>query len=279
MYSIRSFDSNEIGKLIEDLAKDPISYRHVYGTLDTEYQHFGSGRPGYELFAVMDLPLLMWTESRVCSIWEKPDNDDIIDSLRALLADRRANELFVLGDECFTFFRPHLIDGQWRYSRNYGVDASTFKPKPLPSIRKLSEKDRTVVELAVENGAFGTSASTLRDFNLMADGMLVICYGAFAGDEIVGFCSANPICRGIQEISWIVVANDHRRKGFASALLTMQATEAFADGKALGYHAGAAGDDLHAMLMRLGFHEVKPSYRFIPATAEDQWRTHWGKIV
>ena len=112
----------------------------------------------------------------------------------------------------------------------------------------------------------------------MAEGLPVTCFGEFAGGELVGFCSANPICRGVAEISKVAVAEEYRRRGLASGLLTAQAQEAFARGDAVGYYAGSAGDDLDAMLVRLGFRELLSEYRFAPASSPEQWQA-WGKPV
>ena len=140
--------------------------------------------------------------------------------------------------------------------------------------------DEAALEGACERvHVLGASQSTRRDFGFMKEGLPVRCYGAFVRSELVGFCSANPICRGVQEISWIAVAPEHRRQGLAAALLTAQATEAFARGEAVGYHAGSAGDDLHAMVSKLGFRATKATYRFVPSLSEEQWRLSWGRRV
>jgi predicted GNAT family acetyltransferase len=107
----------------------------------------------------------------------------------------------------------------------------------------------------------------------------VACYGAMIDGDCVGFCSANPIYTGITEISWIAVTDGYRRRGLASGLLTAQAFDAFARGQQVAYHAGSAGADLHTMLGRLGFKEISGTYRFIPATAREQWRALWGQTI
>jgi predicted GNAT family acetyltransferase len=83
----------------------------------------------------------------------------------------------------------------------------------------------------------------------------------------------------VTEISWIFVSEKHRRQGLASGLLTAQVNETVARGEVVGYYAGSAGEDLDAMLRRLGFREKKETYRFIPAAARDQWRACWGRPV
>jgi ribosomal protein S18 acetylase RimI-like enzyme len=112
--------------------------------------------------------------------------------------------------------------------------------------------------------------STGRDFDYMTQGCPVTCYGAFAADELVGFCSANPICRGVTEISWIVVDPAHRRTGCALGMLTAQAQQGFGRGDAVGYYSGPAGDDVDAMVRKLGFRELRASYRFVPSSGPDQ---------
>lgn len=279
MNQVMSPEDARRSKLLERLARDPVSHRHVYGALDPQYHHFTTDRQEHELILLDDLPLLVWTRERVACLWDEP-GEATVDAIAGFISERQLNELTVLGEEGFRVLRPRLTGGKWRLSRNYGVTVREFVPRPLTSIRRLSEADEAAVERACEKvKVLGESHSTRRDFGLMGKGLPVPCYGAFADGELVGFCSANPICRGVQEISWIAVAAQHRRRGLAAALLTAQAGEAFAEGKAVGYHAGSAGDDLQAMVRALGFREVKPTYRLIPSDSEEQWRTGWGKGV
>jgi predicted GNAT family acetyltransferase len=83
----------------------------------------------------------------------------------------------------------------------------------------------------------------------------------------------------VMEISWLIVSEEYRRRGIASGLLTAITQEIFSLGKVTAYHAGSAGKDLDSMLIRLGYQEIKSCYRFIPSSAEDQWRTTWGKLI
>jgi predicted GNAT family acetyltransferase len=63
----------------------------------------------------------------------------------------------------------------------------------------------------------------------------------------------------VTEISWIVVAEDYRRRAIASSLLTAQALDVFTWGEIAAYYAGEASEHLDHMLTRLGFSEVQES--------------------
>jgi len=266
--------------LLARLLESPLDYRHALGILDPQYQEWrAEGKPEHELVFVNDVPLLMVKSDGVCLVLGEPD-DAGARAIVGFLSHRDINELHLLGQTEFRALKPYLASGQWRCSRNYGVTAAAFRPRPSACVRKLGPEDRDIFERACATlEGFRESRSMARDSDLMAKGFAVSCYGAFAGENLVGFCSANPMCRGVTEISSLEVASQHRRRGMASAMLTAHAQEAFARGEAVGYHAGSAGDDLDAMLLKLGFRELKASYRFIPSSSPDQWRTIWGRPV
>ncbi|UCH36482.1 MAG: GNAT family N-acetyltransferase [Armatimonadota bacterium] len=267
-------------RLLARLRESPLDYRSALGVLDPEHLEWrDEGKPEHDLTFVADVPLLMvWTDG-VCHVLAEPD-EAAARAVAEFVSRLSLNELCVLGDAAFRVFRPLIANGRWRWSREYGVTAEEFRPRTSDCVRRLEPDDRSRLERACQRVAvLRKSQSTKRDFDLMARGFPVVCYGAFAGEELVGFCSSNPIYRGVTEISWLAVSARHRRQGLASGLLTAQAQQAFARGDAAGYYAGSAGDHLHAMLLKLGFRELLAHYRFIPEGARDQWRADWGKPV
>jgi hypothetical protein len=276
-------------EVLKYLAGDPVGCRHVYRTLDPGYQHWDpqGDEPEPELLMLEGWPVLvsgMEARAADCLAWTAP-TPAAIDAVAELASEAALYELTLLGDDAFPSLRPHLTDGAWRLSHNYGLTAETFRPCPSSVVRKLTPGDRAVVVKAQENTAAlqkfldGGYPQVYRDFDRMERGLPVLCYGAFASEDLVGFCSAAPICRGVQEIMLLVIGEGHRRQGLASGLVTVQIQEALAQGKLVGYHAGEATDDIHDMLLKLGFHPVKHTYRFIPSYAGEQWRTWWGKPV
>jgi ribosomal protein S18 acetylase RimI-like enzyme len=259
------------------LLQSPVDYRHALGILDPAYEEWRpQGKPAHELVFVAGVPLLVVNSEGEIRILRDPD-DAAAEAIAGYVTGRDCNVLEVLGDAALGCVKPLFTSGTWSYSRNYGVTANEFRPAPAGHVRALTPDDRLKLRVACDRvERMRGNASTWRDFDYMAHGYPVTCYGAFAGDEIVGFCSANPICRGVTEISWIVVDPAHHRQGFASAMLTAQARQAFARGDAIGYHSGRAGDDVDAMVRKLGFRELRTSYRFVPSSSPDQWRA-WGK--
>ena len=261
------------------LLTSPIDYRHAIGILDPAYEEWRpEGRPAHELVFVAGVPLLVVYNEGAIQILADPD-DAAARAIAAYVSGRNYNVLEVLGEAALRRVKPHFIDGTWCCSRNYGVTSEEFRPAPSGHVRALTRDDRSNLQAACDRvERMRGYVSTWRDFDYMAQGLPVICYGAFAGDELVGFCSSNPICRGVTEISWIVVDPAHRRKGLASGMLTAQAEQAFSRGDAVGYYSGPAGDDVDAMVRKLGFRELRASYRFVPSCSPDQWRA-WGRPV
>jgi GNAT superfamily N-acetyltransferase len=268
--------STETG-LLACLSAFLVDYRQALAILDPEYHEWRpEGKPKHRLDHVAGVPLLTAEPDGVCYLLGEL-SDASAPSVARFVSERDLNELHVFGDEPFRRLKAHLSNGQWRGSRNYEATAGGFLPRPCRDVRVLQPEDRGLLEAACEVfPAIGGSRSTMRDFNYMANGLPAICCGAIVDRQLVGFCSANPICRGVTEISWIVVAEGYRRRGVASGLLTAQADQVFARGHRAAYYAGSAGADLHVMLIGLGFREAKGSFRFVPASARDQWRTAWG---
>jgi ribosomal protein S18 acetylase RimI-like enzyme len=268
------------GALLESLLQSPLDYRHALGILDPEYQEWRpEGKPAHEVIFFGEAALLLVKTDRVHPhlLWE-PDTP-AAQALVRYLADWEFSVLEVLGEPGFRALKPLLCDGKWTVSRNYGVTASRFRPRPSNRVRSIGPEDPVASSpFACEMAKTMPWKPWQRDFDLMTRGLPVTCYGAFAGDELVGFCSSNPICRGVTEISVLAVASQHRRQGLASGMLTAQAQEAFECGNSIGYYSGGAGYDVDAMLTRLGFWELKPSYRFVPASSPEQWQA-WGKPV
>jgi ribosomal protein S18 acetylase RimI-like enzyme len=275
----RREDAESAGDLLERLLASPVEYRHALGILDPAYEEWRpEGKPAHELVFVAGVPLLVVSSEGEIRILRDPD-EAAAGAIATYLSSRDYNVRDVLGEEALHRVKPHFTDGTWSYSRNYGVTGDEFRPAPSGHVRALTPDDRSNLQAACDRvERMRANASTWRDFDYMAHGLPVTCYGAFAGDELAGFCSANPICRGVTEISWIVVDPAHRRKGFASGMLTAQAQQAFARGDAVGYYSGAAGDDVDAMVRKLGFCELRASYRFVPSSSPDQWRA-WGRPV
>lgn len=266
--------------LLNHLRRFPVDYRHALGILDPRYIEWRSeGKPEYELIIAGQATLLLLKSGRVAFALGVPEDDDV-PGIAQCMQDLAIDELVVVGDAGFSTLRPHLADGEWRMSRNYGVSAGEFRRTPLPCVRRLTAEDRHILErTSGETEVLFDYHSTRRDFEAMEQGMPVYCYGAIVDGKLVGFCSANPIGLGVTEISYVGVAETNRRQGLASALLTAQGDDAFARGDAVGYHAGSAGDDLHAMLLKLGFSEVSTTYRYVPAASDEQWRLSWGRDV
>lgn len=269
--------SREHGVLRDALLRRPLDYRHALGILDPEYQEWRpEGKSAHDLVFVAAVPLLMVNREGAIQVLRDPD-DAAAGAIAAYVSGRNYDVLEVRGEAALRRVKPHFTDGVWCCSRNYGVTAQESRPPPSGHVRALTLGDRSNLQAACDRvEEMRGYVSTWRDFDYMAQGYPVTCYGAFAADELVGFCSANPICRGVTEISWIVVDPAHRRKGFASGMLTAQAQQAFARGDAVGYYSGRAGDDVDAMVRKLGFHELLPSYRFVPSSSPDQGRA-WGR--
>jgi len=262
------------------LQATPVNYRHELAMLDADYREWRpEGKPRHSLHMVADVPVLT-AESEGIGYLLGEVCDMGAPSMARFVSDRKLNELHVPGEASFRVLRNHLTEGLWRLSRNYEAAADSFRPRPHRDVRLLTPEDKAMVESACTDcRALGASRSTMRDFAYMACGLPVVCYGAFASGQLVGFCSANPICRGVAEISWIVVGEGHRRRGYASSLLTAQARDAFSRGDRIAYYAGSAAEDLNALLAGLGFREMEESFRFIPSSARDQWRATWGRPV
>lgn len=271
--TVRYVLMSECSVLIGQLEKSPFDFRHLLAILDPVTALFDPG--GYEIIAVGKVPLLV-IGLGVVYVWSS-FSDESAHLVAGYVDTTRPNELFVIGNEPFGVLRPVLNDGQWRMSRNYGVKPGELKTKHSSSVRLLTPDDREL--LRQSSACIQEHVSTWRDFDWMVEGNPLTCFGAIVDGCIVGFCSANPLCRGVQEISWIVVNPEHRRHGFASAMLSAQIELAFKEGKSVAYHAGSAGEDLNAMLGSLGFTEVSPTYRFIPSDSPEQWRTMWGRVV
>ena len=263
--------------LLARLPAASVDYRHALAVLDPEYREWrpeGNGK--HRLDQVAGVPLLTVELDGICYVL-----GDVLDaaapSVARFVSDRGLNEVHVFGETSFHHLMTHLTNGQWRLSRNYEATVDGFLPRPCRHVRALRPEDRGLVEAACKIfPAIGSSPSTMRDFGYMAGGLPVTCHGAIVDGQLVGFCSANPVFRGVTEISWLVVAEGYRRSGIASGLLTVQAGEVVARGDRAAYYAGSAEADLDLMLTGLGFREVNGDFRFIPASARDQWRTTWG---
>lgn len=267
-------DSAMLGRLL----RRPLDYRHALGVLDPEHEEWRpEGKPAHEVILLGEAPLIVFEGQRAYQLLWEPSGAGT-QALVHYLEGREVNVISALSEPCYRALKPLLGEGRWTVSRNYGVTASQFQARPSDDVRKLGQSDRTVFERACAAQEALRSPSIRRDFDFMAQGLPVKCYGAFAGDQLVGFCSSNPICRGVTEISKLAVAHEHRRQGLASGLLTAQAEDAFAGGTAVGYYAGRAGDDLKAMLVKLGFRELVSEYRFAPTSSREQWQA-WGRPV
>jgi len=261
--------------LLESLLQSPLDYRHALGLLDSEYEEWRpEAKPAYEIVLFGEAPLIVSKVERAYQLLWEPSGAGT-QALVRYLAGCEINVLSVLGEPCYRALRTLLGEGRWTVSRNYGVTGSQFQPRPSDHVRKLGPTDRTAFERACAAQEGLQAPSIRRDFDFMDQGLPVKCYGAFAGDRFVGFCSSNPISRRVMEISKLAVAYEHRRQGLASGLLTAQAHEGFARGDAVGYYAGSAGDDLNAMLVKLGFRELMSDYRFAPTSSREQWQA-WG---
>ena len=265
--------------LLDRLKESPIQHRHVLGILDPKYTEWRpGGKPAYRLQFVGALPLLIVESTGTCMLLGDPNEPEARQAVE-VFHDSGLHELSLREETAFRTIRAYLSDGSWRISRDYGLIQERFRPRPSESIRKLGVQDREEIrEACLRLPELGESKSTLRDFGYMEQGLPVICYGAFQDGSLVGFCSTNPICKGVTETSWVIVANEFRRMGLAAGLLTLACEEAFVQGNAVGYYAGSAGEDLDAMVRSLGFQELKANYRFIPAESDEQWRT-WGRQV
>lgn len=266
--------------LLPHLHSHPVDYRQALALLDPAYHEWRpEGIPPHKLDYVADVPLLTDERAGICYVL-KELTDFSAPHVVAYVSEHPLNELHVFGQASFRLLKALVPAGQWRLSRNYQATPEHFLPRPCADVRKLLPSDRDLLETGCKRSpALAESQSTRRDFGFMAGELPVTCYGAFLEGCLVGFCSANPICLGVTEMSWLVVAEDSRRRGIASGLLTAQAHDTFAEGKMAAYYAGEATDHLDRLLVRLGFCEVQGSYRFIPATATDQWRASWGMRV
>jgi ribosomal protein S18 acetylase RimI-like enzyme len=261
--------------LLNKLKELPIQNRHALGILDSEYAEWRpEGKPAYRLQFVGALPLLMIEPWDTCMVLDEPNESEARQAAE-IFRQSGMHELSLRGEAAFRAMRAFLAEGSWRMSRDYGLIRERFRPRPSQSVRRLGVQDWSALRRLPE---LGESKSMLRDFGYMEQGLPVVCYGAFQDGLLVGFCSTNPICCGVTEISWIVVASGFRRRGLAAGLLTAACEEAFARDDAVGYYAGSAGDDLDAMVHGLGFEELAANYRFIPASSVEQWRT-WGRPV
>lgn len=274
--------------LLDRLLKSPLDYRAALGILDHEYREWRpEGKPEHRLEFVGGVPLLSFPVKEQPNFWngtcyvlgQPPEAEAprVAEAVRA----RGVNEVDVLGESAFQVLRPYLTEGTWRLTRQYGLVAGGLRTRPSPAVRKLTVGDRPAVDEACERQrGTGEKRSTQRDFEYMLRGLPVTCYSAFEGGDIVGFCSASPICRGVTEISWLFVEEQHRRRGLASGMLTAQAEEAFARGDMVGYYAGweTTSPWLDGMLRKRGFRELLGCYRFIPLSCQEKWR-HWGREV
>ena len=269
-------DSHDPMDILEKLLRSPLEYRHALGVLDPHYREWGpEGKPDCEVIVFGEAPLLVFGPEHSYQLLWGPGAAGA-QALVSYLAGREVAVLSVLGETSYRALEPLLGDGRWAVSRNYGVTELQFRPRPSGQVRRLEPGDRGVFDRSCLIHRALQSASAHRDFHSMLRGLTVTCCGAFVDEQLVGFCSAAPICRGVTEISSVAVAQEHRRRGLASGLLTAQAEEAFARGDAVGYYAGSAEDHLDAMLDKLGFRELMSDYRFAPAASRQQWQA-WGR--
>lgn len=263
--------------LLASLSASKVDYRRPLSIVDPEYHEWRpEGKPKHRLDHIAGIPLLTDETEGVCYLLGELSEADAA-AVASFVSGCDLNELNVAGEASFHMLRNRLTNGQWRLSRNYEAAADGFLPRPCYAVRLLAPDDRPSLEATLKAlPALAGSRSAMRDFDFMAAGLPVVCYGAIVDARLVGFCSSNPMYHGITEISWIAVADEYRRRGIASGLLTAQAADLFGRGNRAAYYAGSAGTDLHAMLRALAFREVKGTYRFVPTSAREQWRSSWG---
>lgn len=262
---------------LERLLADPPAWRKWLGWLDPNYKTWAGNRPYVRAEHVSGL-LVLVNEDEGAALLLDEVTGRRGRALEEWVEDDQLEELEVATPEVFRSVRKVLTRGVWRHSRCYVAGPENFLPRPLHSVRELTAED---AEGPVMSSLLAREDLTaLRDLDYVAEGAPVRCVGIEEDGELVGFCSANSICRGVWEISWIWVDPSCRRRGMASGMLTAQCRWIFNRGCRTGYYAGSSGDDLHRMVTRLGFVETMPSIRYIPATAEDyQWRAGWGREV
>ncbi len=271
--------------LVAQLREHALDYRLALAVLDPEYEEWRpEGEPNYRLDFIGEVPLLSFPVadehgfwSGTCQVLATPSAEDAARAADAALRFG-VNEVSVLGEAGFRALRPHTTAGRWFVVPQYGVSEGGLRPRFSAGVRGLTADDAEAVEqFCQSDSALSKFRSTQRDFGYRVQGLPVTCCGAFDGEDLVGFCSANPICRGVTEVSWLFVLPTHRRRGLASGLLSAQVRHAFARGDSVGYYAGweATSPWLGAMVKNLGFRELLAQYRFIPADSGQEWRT-WG---
>jgi GNAT superfamily N-acetyltransferase len=272
-------------KVLARLRERPLDYRIALGILDPDYKEWRpEGKPNYRLDVIGGAPLLSFAPEEevsffagVCHVLAPPTQREAPDVAEAALK-LGVNEVDILGEAAFRVLRPHMTDGRWFLVRQYGASAGSLSPRSSAAVRRLVRGDAGAVERLCESDSVLTKhSSTQRHFDQMLGGLPVTCYGAFGGDDLVGFCSAFPVCRAVTEVAWLYVLEGHRRRGLASGLLTALVLDGFARGDSVGYYAGweATSPWLGAMLEKLGFRELMGQYRFIPSESKEEWRT-WG---
>jgi hypothetical protein len=265
-------------RLIARLSKSPLEYRLSLAVLDPDWVGWPpEGRPEHELHFIGETPVLIVKPWGVCFVPRDPTDDEAA-QVAAFLPLIEFGELYAVGEAAMHALRRHITDGRWQISRQYSLGKADFVARPSDCVRKLGPSDRNHVEKAVETYRVAKHCATIRDFNYMAQGQPVTCHGAFMDGGLAAFCSSNPVYTGITEISWIFTAEPYRRRSLAAGLLTVAAEEAFARGDVVSYFNGEATEGVYAMVTGIGFREVRPIYRFIPASCPEQWRC-WGKDV
>jgi RimJ/RimL family protein N-acetyltransferase len=213
----------------------------------------------------------------MCLVLGEPSDDEARE-IAAFLPGAGISELYVVGDAAMRVLKRWITDGRWQMSRQYCLESASFRPRPSALARQLGPDDRKLIEAAIGEHKVARHSSTMRDFDYMAEGRPVVCYGAFVDGKLAAFCSSNPIYTGITEISWIFTAEPYRRRGLAAGALTAACEQAFALGDVVAYFNGEATEAVYRMVTSEGFRELRPVYRFIPASCPEQWRC-WGKDV
>lgn len=269
----------ERGRLTAKLLRSPVEYRLGLCVLDADWVTWQpEGRPEHELHLFGRAAVLIvrpW--GNVCLVLGEPSDDEARE-IAAFLPSAGINELHTVGDPGMRALKRWITDGRWQMSRQYCLESAGFRPRPSTLVRQLGPGDRQSIEAAIEAYKVARHCATMRDFDYMAERRPVACYGAFADGELAAFCSSNPVYTGITEISWIFTAEPYRRRGLAAGVLTSACEQAFARGDVVAYFNGESTEGVYRMVTSEGFRELRPVYRFVPASCPEQWRC-WGKDV
>ncbi len=123
---------------------------------------------------------------------------------------------------CQTFGR-----NGWNINFHYATTAERFQAVASHNIRCLSLNDSEAFKRFVERPGDTPFLSIqhahpafVRDFEFLKAGYPVLCYAAFAEDEIVGLLTTNPFSDFCVEISRLHVLSDYRKQGIARSLIS-----------------------------------------------------------